>query len=161
MLRYYIFATFFVLIVVTIVTSGMHRFGVKIKNVSVHASIPPPWLSLRDALKAEKLPFRGDAPWALSALPECFTQLSESKGNYAYAHAHLPAKRQRLQAGAQIAVHNCRIEVRKSDILVLRGPDRLRIPPPVRLYAQGTHLWVLRKTKDGATLRSYGRANTP
>jgi hypothetical protein len=45
--------------------------------------------------------------------------------------------------------------VRKSALLVERGPDRLRVPPRATLYTAGNVLVLIRVSGKTAVLRTY------
>jgi hypothetical protein len=95
----------------------------------------------------------GDAPWALSALPDCARQHSETSGSVAFVTRAIPHDANpvsgRLQAGP------CSIDVTPSGIIVMRGRDRLRIPPPARLLRAGGRYYLYERDRKGAVLRVY------
>jgi hypothetical protein len=95
----------------------------------------------------------GDAPWALSALPDCARQHSEDRGSAAAVRAKIPstatAVRGRIRAGA------CAVEVTADGIIVQRGHDRLRIPPPARLLYWNDLYYLYEDDRKGAVLRIY------
>lgn len=103
--------------------------------------------------------FIGDASWALSALPDCLLQINESRGPLAFVHSALPEGAQRVAAPVTLRYGNCRILVRANDALVLRGGDRLHIPPSVRFYRLGRQLLLLHSDASGAQLRTYVPSN--
>lgn len=79
-------------------------------------------------------PLRGDAPWALSALPECMIQTQEWKGTLAWVRGHLPRLARLVAPSSTLRYNNCTIVVSRDDAVVSRGSDRLRIPPIAHLY---------------------------
>ncbi len=95
----------------------------------------------------------GDAPWALSALPDCARQHSEDRGVAATIRAKIPpnatAVDGRLHAGP------CTIDVTARGIIVQRGGDRLRIPPPARLLHWDDRYYLYEEDRKGAILRVY------
>ena len=96
---------------------------------------------------------RGDAPWALSALPDCARQHSETRGTIAFVTRAIPADATpvsgHLQAGP------CSIDVSAGGILIVRGKDRLRIPPPARLLFSGGRYYLYERDRKGAVVRVY------
>lgn len=100
-------------------------------------------------------PLRGDAPWALSALPDCLIQQSVATGTLAYVRSKLPAGATAQPAGTILHYGPCTILVRDGEALVSRGPDRLRIPPHVTLYRAGNRLALLRDSDARGELRVY------
>jgi hypothetical protein len=96
---------------------------------------------------------RGDAPWALSALPDCARQHSETRGNTAFVMRAIP-KDARPVSGRLVA-GPCSIEVTANGILIARGKDRLRIPPPARLLYAGGRYYLYERDTKGAVLRVY------
>ena len=97
----------------------------------------------------------GDAPWALSALPDCFIQRAQTTGNAAYVRGRLPANAQLVAAGTRLTYGPCTIFVRGDELLVERGSDRLRVPPRAQLYTAGNSLVLLRVSAARADLRTY------
>ncbi len=81
----------------------------------------------------------GAAPWALSAVPECFHETASFAGPPAFARAHLPAAARRLRAG-RYRVADCTLTVFIDSAELRRGDDDLRIPAPSRLYVAGGRL---------------------
>lgn len=98
---------------------------------------------------------RGDAPWALSALPDCLIQQSEATGTLAYVRSKLPRGATAVAPGTVLHYGSCTIFVRDGEALVSRGDDRLRIPPHVTLYRVGNVLALLRDTAARGELRIY------
>jgi len=104
---------------------------------------------------AGNAPVRGDAPWALSALPECLVQQSEATGSLAYVRSKLPSGATAVKAGTILHYGPCTILVRDGEAVVSRGQDRLRIPPHVTLYRAGNRLALLRQIGVAGELRVY------
>jgi hypothetical protein len=144
MLRYFIIATVIVLTIAVYATMRTH-FGLPghINFWKATASPPPPQN------------VTGDAPWALSALPDCFTQTSETTGSASYVAARIPSGAQLVAAGTHLTYGTCTIFVTRDELLVTRGSDRLRVPPYTRLYERGNSLALLRTSGTTATLRIY------
>jgi hypothetical protein len=133
--------------------SNREKIALKIK--SVYASVPPKASQTLPPSKRGHSNVFGDAPWAMSALPECFTQESKTTGPKAYVLAHLPAGAVMMRPGDSASFADCTLQVSGNTILVTRGTDRLRIPPIARLYRTGTGLALLRGGSGGLELRVY------
>ncbi len=159
LLRYLLIATVLVVSAVVIVAgyANRERLALKIKSVYAPAAPKPvsPGLQTRRADSA----FIADARWAFSALPECFTQQSRTTGPGAYVLPHLPKDARRVAQGSTIFAGDCRAFVHGSDVWVWRGKDRLRIPPPARLYESGSGhnrmLELLQGPPNALDLRVY------
>jgi hypothetical protein len=144
MLRYFAIATVIVLTIVVAVTMRTHLGLPAHLNFWKVAASPPP---------AEDV--TGNAPWALSALPDCFTQRSETTGSASYVRMRLPAGAQPVRAGTRLTYGPCTILVRDGELLVERGSDRMRVPPHATLYTIGDSLALLRTSESGTDLRIY------
>jgi hypothetical protein len=101
----------------------------------------------------------GVAPWALSALPDCFAQVSETHGSLAFAEARLPPGGTLAPPGSVLRAAGCSVTVGARDLLVRRGDLRLVVPPDVRLYVWPDRFAVLRRDGAQADLRLYGGAH--
>ena len=105
------------------------------------------------ASDATAAPLAGDAPWALSALPDCFRQLHAIRGGQAYVNAHLAqiaaprASWHRARRG-RLATADCVVTIAGRSALVTRGDTRLRVPPDARFSIAGTRL-ILDRFADG------------
>lgn len=159
MLRYYAIATVVVLVIAVIATAWVGRELIRIKIASVAVRAPAKPAPANGPLAANARPFIGDAPWALSALPECLIQSQESRGTLAYVQAHLPTNAQRILAPATLHYADCTILLVGNEAKVRRGPDRFRIPPIARFYTIGNRLALLRIVGKTAELRIYVRSN--
>jgi hypothetical protein len=138
-----------------VVAAWVNRDLIRIKIASVYARVAPkPGAAGRSEGQAIA-PLRGDAPWALSALPECLTQISESTGSESYVRAHLPAGAVRIVPPARLVYGDCSIAIGGEEAMVTRGVDRLRIPPRVRFYRARRLLAMLRDAAGSAELRIY------
>jgi hypothetical protein len=158
LLRYLAIATVLVVAAVAIVAGYANRKGPGLKITSVNASVPPKASQTQPPSARKPQSFRGDAPWALSALPECFSQLSKTVGPQAYVMAHLPAGLSAARSGEVLYSGDCKLQVRGETILVDRGSDRMRIPPPVRIYYGKNLFALLRGGVGGLELRVYQAA---
>jgi hypothetical protein len=140
------------------VAAWANRDLIRIKLASVYAPVSAkPGAS--DRMQATAAPLSGDAPWALSALPECLTQVSKSTGSEQYVRAHLPSNAVRIAPPEHIVYGDCSIAIEKGAAIVRRGADRLRIPPPVRFYRAAGLFAMIRETAQGAELRVYQPAS--
>ncbi len=140
---------------VAIVAGFANRDRLRLKIASVTPSVAPKSAQAPPPSKRKSSAFSGEAPWALSALPECFQQTSKSTGPRAYVLAHLPAGSAAVVSGESLTFSDCTVNVRGEAIDVQRGADRLRVPPPARLYRSGTVLSILRGNEGGYELRTY------
>ncbi|HET7812760.1 MAG TPA: hypothetical protein VFL13_00145 [Candidatus Baltobacteraceae bacterium] len=140
------------------VAGWTNREKIALKIKSVYASVPPKASQALPPGKRGHSNVAGDAPWAMSALPECFTQESKTSGPSAYVLAHLPAGAAMMRPGETASFGDCSLQVSGDAILVTRGSDRLRIPPIARLYRAGTTLALLRGGGGGLELRIYDTA---
>ncbi len=100
-----------------------------------------------DRLGSSAMPVTGAAPWALSALPECFHQRASRSGTIVFARALL-ARAKPIVPPFRMRVADCTLVVEANSATVTRGENRLVIPPPVRFYSAGSELLVERR--DGA-----------
>lgn len=155
MLRYYAVATALVLIVVVAVTAWQARDLIRIRIGSTNLHVPVH----RDAPNGNGGhgggTLRGDAPWALSALPDCLRQTQETTGELRYVRSHLPAGASAVVPPATLTFGPCTISVVDGEAYVTRGPDRLRIPPHVQFYRAGDSLALLRTSGGSGELRLY------
>ncbi|HTZ55649.1 MAG TPA: hypothetical protein VMB20_11355 [Candidatus Acidoferrum sp.] len=145
MLRYFAIATVIVLTIAVYATMRAHLGSLPGHVNFWKATAPPP--------PADSV--TGNAPWALSALPDCFAQRSETSGSATYVEARLPAGAQPVPAGARLTYGPCTILVRRGELLVERGSDRLRVPPESRLYTVNGTLALLRTSGSTTDLRIY------
>lgn len=156
MLRYYAIATVIVLAIAVIATAWYNRDFLRIRLASSKHSMPPQHLRISTGeAGALDSGVTGDAPWALSALPDCFVQRSETRGDPAYVRARIPAGAQPVPAGTHLSYGPCTIVVRSGDLLVDRGSDRLRVPPRATLYRVDDSLALFRVDGGTAVLRTY------
>ena len=155
MLRYYAIATAIVLTIAVIATAWSNRDLIRIKIASVNVRVPPkagdPW----GMGGVSRGVLRGDAPWALSALPDCLHQRAESSGSLEYVRTHMPPGVTPVPAGSTLVYGTCTISVGNGEAYVTRGPDRLRIPPHVEFYRAPGVLALLRSSGSNGELRVY------
>ena len=141
---------------VAIVAAGwFNRDLIRVKIAGVYARVHSKGGAFGGAPGHANLPLHGDAPWALSALPECLRQFSKSSGSAHYVLAHLPRDAVAIVPPATLVYGDCSIAVEDDEAYVRRGTDRLRIPPRVRFYRAPGVLAFLRESGGVAELRLY------
>ncbi|HZZ65735.1 MAG TPA: hypothetical protein VFE17_09575 [Candidatus Baltobacteraceae bacterium] len=143
---------------VAVVAGYANRDRIRLKIASVYASVPPKAAQPAQRSVRTAGAFTGDAPWALSALPECFMQLSKATSReLAYVQARLPQGVTMIRPPRTLRFADCVLQVRGDQVFVRRGTDRMRIPPAVRVYlnAWQTRLALLRAASSGYELRVY------
>lgn len=155
MLRYLLLSTLIVFGIAAIIAGWVNRDLIRIKIASVYARVHAKPGNAQSYSASNAAPLRGDAPWALSALPECLTQVSESTGSAPYVRAHLPRGATPVTPPATLRYGDCSITISGEEAVVRRGADRLRIPPRARFYEAGAYLALIRETPQGDELRVY------
>jgi hypothetical protein len=98
--------------------------------------------------------FTASAPWALSALTDCFTEGDRTSGPLAKVRPLFPSERERVLPGTQFERGPCRVEVHADSIIVVRGADRMRVPHG-KLYRTADHLIVVSTDGPTADMRTY------
>ncbi|HKE35867.1 MAG TPA: hypothetical protein VKB39_00445 [Candidatus Baltobacteraceae bacterium] len=161
MLRYLLVSTIIVLTVAVVVAGWINRDLIRIKMASVYAPVSPKPVPSNPIESSHPAALKGDAPWALSALPECLVQMSETTGPPAYTAAHLPAGSVPVRSPATLRYGDCTISVTGDEAFVSRGADRFRIPPRVRFYRTPQLLALLRVEGSGSELRVYQPPQQP
>lgn len=140
---------------VAIVASNAARNKARLHVASVYASVPPKPVQAPPASKRRGVAFTGDAPWALSALPECFAPIGKSTGPLKYVLSKIPKGARMVVPPQTLTYADCTLKILGETVYVRRGPDRLRIPPPARVYVSGAKIALLRGTAAGYELRVY------
>ena len=151
MWRFYLAATLIVAAFVFAVT--LRKQGSTSIQVSARASGTPSAPRAQAGEKASPSPVRGDAPWALSALPECARQHAERRGPAANVRRAIPPDAREIHGHLQAGP--CSIDVTEDGIQVVRGNDLMRIPPPVRLLESKGRYFLFEKNGKDAVLRVY------
>ncbi len=141
------------------VAGWVNRDLIRIKIASLYARVQAKPGEASVLKGGGTAPLRGDAPWALSALPDCLIQISESSGPRHYVRAHLPPDAARIVPPATLVYGDCTITIAGEEAFVRRGEDRLRIPPPVQFYRATGLLTLIRETGATAELRVYQPAH--
>ena len=155
MLKYLLLSAAIVLSLAIVVAGWVNRDLIRIKIASVYARVYPKPGGATASVRPSDEALTGDAPWALSALPECLTQTSESTGSIEYVRAHLPRGATPVRPPATLVYGDCTISIAGDQAFVRRGSDRLRIPPSVRFYRAEGLLAMVRQTPQGTELRVY------
>ncbi len=127
------------------------RDALDLKIASVRASGTPTREDGHEqSLVRKRTPYAARGSWILSALPDCFRQRSERRGD-----APLPAGARPIRPGATVAAGSCVVHVDADQLEVQRGGDRYGVPPHARLYRFDGGL-LLRTASGGRTeLRAY------
>jgi hypothetical protein len=159
-IKYLLLSTVIVLAVAVGVAGWVNRDLIRIKIASVYARVAPKPGGSSAPGKRQSGGLQGDAPWALSALPECLAQSSVSRGSLAYVQARLPKGSVAVVPPATLVYGDCDIRIVGDEAFVRRGTDRLRIPPRVRFYRTSDSLVLIRNDQESAELRVYQPVTT-
>jgi hypothetical protein len=151
MWRFYLAATILVAAFIFAVT--LRKLPHADLRVSASPSGTPSAPRSQPPASAGSATVRGDAPWALSALPDCARQHSETRGDRAFGSRAIP--RDATPVSGHLQAGPCSIDVGEAGIVVERGKDRLRIPPPARLLYAGGRYYLYEPDRKGAILRVY------
>ncbi len=155
MLRYLLLSAAIVFGAAVLATGWANRDLIRIKIAGTNLRVPPKGGAAIAGARVRAGGLRGDAPWVLSALPECLSQTSESTGSARYVRAHLPPHAVAIVPPARLVYGDCTIVVAGDRAYVRRGPDRLRIPPRVWFYRAPGRLALVRDEARGSQLRVY------
>jgi hypothetical protein len=158
--RYLALATIIVLVFIALITLIPHRPGPSVRSQYTSGTASPGIGSERDDRRTPA-PVNGEAPWAFSALPECFRQDSRRSGLPAFARAGFPAAANLVAPGTKLRIADCTIVVGARTIAVLRENDRLIVPPRARLYAFPGHLVLDRLALGREEVRVYEYVGRP
>ncbi len=154
MIRYFAIATVIVVAVVVAMTAWSFRDRI---TMHVRPTTGPTDLhgGVAGDTRGPRPPFRGSGPWALSAVPNCLLQESESHGSIAYVRSRMPAGAKEVEPGELLHYGPCTIFVADGEVVVVRGQDRLAVPPHATLYRADGLLVLLRTSGESADLRTY------
>ena len=158
--RYLALSTVIVMSIALLAAAWVNRDLIRIKIASVYARVPPKAEPAAGRSGGAPAPLQGDAPWALSALPECLQQVSQASGSRSFVQAHLPARATPIVPPATLVYGDCTISIAGDRAYVRRGVDRLRIPPRVRFYRSPGRLSLIREAAGSIDLRVYEPAET-
>ena len=161
MLRYLAIATVIVLgVFVAVGAWWLHRPRKPLQVASVNASPAGPHYALPSPT-GSSAPVTAVVDWALSAVPECLSQVSLTTGPLPYVKAHLPATATALAPGTILHYADCTLRYDGSTVRLTRGSDRLTVPPRANLYMRGRRLYLLHRDKHGNQLREYAPSDMP
>jgi hypothetical protein len=152
-IRYYLIATAIVIVIGSIVFA--HRLAPPDLKITAQPSGTPTVETHVAEAPATARPFTGQGPWVLSALPGCFDEQSRVSGPYAALAGKLPPAAARVAPGTVLSVGDCTVQIRQRDIWVVRGPDRLRVPPEAALYRVDGRLVLTVHTGRKLDIRRY------
>jgi hypothetical protein len=156
--RYYLIATLLVASALLVGTAVQWRKAA-LEVASVQSSGTPSASRPQAQTTYPPRGVRGRAPWALSALPECFVQDSEARGTAAFVRAHLPSGAQPVPSGSRLVSADCTLRVGLHSATVERGTEFLVIPPQAAFFIVGRRLALVRRDAAGAELRIYHRSD--
>lgn len=160
-LRYLAIATIIVVgVFVAVGAWWLYRPHKPLQVASVHASPAGPHYALPSPT-GSTAPVSVVADWALSAVPECLSQVALTTGPLPYVKAHLPADAAPLARGTVLHYGDCTVRYGDATVRVLRGGDRLTVPPRATLYARGRTLYLLYSDRRGNQLREYAPSDMP
>jgi hypothetical protein len=91
----------------------------------------------------------------LSALPACFDERSRMSGPAETLAARVPPASARIDAPATLRAGDCTVLVRPHDLWVVRGKDRLRVPPEAELFRVDGGLTLVVRTGSQLEIRRY------
>ncbi len=148
MLRYYLISAALVLAALIAILNLPHGpgGGGDVRYSSGGGTPGPPQ---KDDRPGTPGPTRGEAPWALDVLPECFFELSHASGSPAFIAAKRPPAERVLPAGSVVRVADCTLTIGAGTAVVTRGADRLVVPPLARFYGDGPKRVVLDRVSRG------------
>ncbi|MFZ0681973.1 MAG: hypothetical protein WA304_13345 [Candidatus Cybelea sp.] len=155
MIKYLAMSAVIVLGIGVVVAAWVNRDLIRIKMASAYAHVAPKPGASSSVAGGVVASMSGDAPWALSALPECLTQVSKSSGSRRYVRAHLPRSAVRVVPPARLSFADCTISIDGDEAFVRRGADRFRIPPSVQFYRARGEVAMMRETPASVELRVY------
>jgi hypothetical protein len=107
-------------------------------------------------------PVEGNAPWALSALPECFRQKAVLAGTVAFVRASkfkiVDANARRVVGTVRVA--DCTLSIERDRAFVERGDNHLIVPPSAIFYfkEKDDRLILDRQSRGREELRVYAWA---
>jgi hypothetical protein len=158
MLRYYAIAAVLVIVAASVLAATVERRReLRVASERARGTPSPPRREAASTFDPGAV--IGDAPWALSAVPECFRQTGETHGSAGFVAAHLPAGARRLAPGTVVVAADCRVSVGAATLAVDRRGERLIVPPRTSVYAAGDGLAVLRAAGGSYDLRVYRRVS--
>jgi hypothetical protein len=155
-MRYLGIATLLVIGFVVILTNLPHGTAGSSGDVRYSSSTATPGPAQNtDPSAATPGAVSGDAPWALSALPECFHQLSQRSGTPAFARAEFPHGARLVGPGQRLRVADCTLDVARDSAVVVRGDNRFVVPPAARFFVAGPDVVLDRAAGGRVEVRVY------
>jgi hypothetical protein len=153
---------FILIAAIIVIVAGSAIVAQRRASVAIHVSATPsgtPTPTVESVPASGPVPqprqtFTASAPWALSALTDCFTESDRTSGPLAKVRPLFPPDRERLLPGTQFERGPCRVEVHPDSVIVVRGTDRMRVPHG-KLYRTGDHLIVVSTDGPTADMRTY------
>ncbi len=143
MLRWYAIATLVVVLVGGALTAHHFLMGqTKLASVQVRVTPRADARSERGSRRSTASGFRMQGPAVLSTVPDCVIQEKLIRGPRALVDSQLSTTRVRVMPGSHLTIGACTISVRATDLVVIRGDDRLRVTPNARLYTIASGLLV-------------------
>ncbi|MDP9018584.1 MAG: hypothetical protein M3N19_09705 [Candidatus Eremiobacteraeota bacterium] len=105
--------------------------------------------------------FQGiDAPWVLSALPECLIPVRVWRARTRKALLpHIPSAALHVSAGTTLQYRSCEVVVGANDAMVTRGDDRFHIPAKSQFFTVGQKQLLFLREGRAAELRMYTTSN--
>jgi hypothetical protein len=158
MVRYLALATVIVLAVVLPIAGLRHRPVTGGEHPLYQTGQGTPGPPQGGGADHTPLPVTGPAPWALSALPECFRQVSSRAGPPAFARAGFPRGARLVGAPATLHVADCTLTIGAESATVRRGENVLVIPPVARVYTDAGRLILDRRDGPREDVRVYATA---
>lgn len=158
MLRFYAIAAVLVVGALAIALLFAHP-GLALRMASVQSTGTPSAARRQGPDDFAPPPVSGSAPWALSALPECFKQLRAAHGSEAYVRGFVPANAREVVEDVDVAVADCRLSIYAGAAEVERGDERLFVPPEATFFVTPDGaLVLLRRSPQYSELRVYESA---
>jgi len=155
--RYFAIATVLVVAIFVFATAWTNRDLIRIRIAPTSLPAPPRAQDATGGGRRADVPLSGDAPWALSALPDCATEIRFARGPIAFVRSKVPSDAEAISPGTTLAFGACTILVGDGEVRVQRGRDRLRIPPLATLYRTAKGLALLHQSGKTGELRIYER----
>jgi hypothetical protein len=154
LIRYFVVATAIVLAVAILATAWQYRdeIAVRVRLTSAPTAANG---GVGGGTSGDREPFQGQGAWALSAVPDCLRQKSQSRGSIAYVRSKMPAGAVEVPPGDALHYGPCTIFVSGGEVVVARGQDRLAVPPHATLYRADGLLVLLRTSGASGDLRVY------
>jgi hypothetical protein len=99
--------------------------------------------------------FLGSGSWVMSSLPDCFRERELIRGPVAELRAKFPPTTERVRPPGVVLSGECTVYVRSNELLIVRGADRLRVPPQAMLYRNAAGLTLVYIHGGHAEIRRY------